>query len=105
MRAGKLDKIIEVQRHIVAVDDYGTQTEGWTAVATVRAQVLQSSTEEFLRSFGTTSDIALIFRIRHIGGLTPTDRVLFDGKAYDLKEVKELGRRAGLDLRCAMVGA
>ena len=105
MRAGKLDKTIEVQRHTVAVDDYGTQTEGWTAVATVRAQVLQSSNEEFLRSFGTTSDIAIIFRIRHIDGLTPTDRVLFGGQAYDLKEVKELGRREGLDLRCMAVGS
>lgn len=105
MRAGKLDKTIELQRHTVAVDDYGTPTEGWATVATIRAQVLQSSTEEFLRSFGTTSDTAIIFRIRHMDGLTPTDRVLFDGKAYDLKAVKELGRRAGLDLRCAMVGA
>lgn len=105
MRAGKLDRTVEIQRHTVAVDDYGTQTEGWATVATVRAQVLQSTTEEFLRSFGTTSDIAIIFRIRHVDGLTPTDRVLFAGQAYDLKEVKELGRREGLDLRCALVGS
>lgn len=105
MRAGKLDKTIEIQRQTVAVDDYGTQTEGWTTVTTIRAQVMQSTTEEFLRSFGTTSDIAIMFRIRHMDGLTPTDRVLFNGKAYDLKEVKELGRREGLDLRCAAVGS
>jgi SPP1 family predicted phage head-tail adaptor len=103
MRAGKLDKTIEIQRHTLSVDDYGTQTEGWATAATVRAQVMQSTTEEFLRSFGTTSDIAIIFRIRHMEGLTPTDRVQFNGQAYNLNEVKELGRRAGLDLRCVAV--
>lgn len=100
MRAGKLDKTIQIQRSATTVDDYGTPSEGWATVATVRAQLIQSTTEEFLRSFGTTSEAAVIFRIRHMTGFNPTDRVLFDGTAYDLKEVKELGRREGLDLRC-----
>lgn len=105
MRAGKLDKTITVQRFASAVDDYGTETQAWSTVATVRAQVIQSSTEEFLKAFGTTPESAIVFRIRHRDGIVLADRVAYAGRAYDLKEIKELGRREGLELRCVAAGA
>ena len=105
MRAGKLDKTISIERLGLTVDDYGTETEGWTNIATVRAQLVQSTTEEFLRSFGNTSETAVVFRIRYRDGLKVADRVTMQGQAFDLKEIKELGRRDGLELRCAVVGA
>ncbi|KQM35678.1 head-tail adaptor protein [Rhizobium sp. Leaf68] len=104
MRAGKLDKTITIERHAITVDDYGTQTEGWSEIATVRAQIVQQSTEEFMRSFGSTGETVMVFRIRHRDGLKVADRVTEQGQAYDVKEVKELGRREGLDLRCVAVG-
>lgn len=100
MRAGKLDKTIKIQRRGETVDEYGTVGEGWTDLATVRAQVITSSTEEFLQSAGTTGQTAMVFRIRHREGILLTDRVTHRGQAFDIKEVKELGRRDGLDLRC-----
>ncbi|CAN7437414.1 phage head closure protein [Neorhizobium sp. LjRoot104] len=105
MRAGKLDKTITIQRSGLTVDDYGTETEGWNDVATVRAQLVQQSTEEFMRSFGSSSEMAVIFRVRYRDDLTPSDRITYQGQAYDVKEIKELGRREGLDLRCVAVGA
>lgn len=105
MRAGKLDKIITIERVTTTVDEYGTPVEGWAEVATVRAQLIQSTTEEFMRSFGVSSETAVIFRIRHMDGITLADRVTYDGRHHDLKEIKELGRREGLDLRCVATGA
>ncbi|MEW4400543.1 phage head closure protein [Agrobacterium tumefaciens] len=105
MRAGKLDKTITIERHAITVDDYGTQTEGWTAIATVRAQLVQSTTEEFMRSFGSTGETAVIFRIRHRDGFKVADRVTTQGQDFDVKEIKELGRREGLELRCVAIGA
>ena len=104
MRAGKLDKTITIERHAITVDDYGTQTEGWSQIATVRAQIVQQSTEEFMRSFGSTGETAMVFRLRHCDGLKVADRVTHQGQAFDVKEIKELGRREGLDLRCVAVG-
>lgn len=104
MRAGKLDRIIEVLRLSRTVDDYGTETEAWTAVATVRAQLVQSSTEEFMNSFGSSAETAAVFRIRYRDDLLTSDRVTYRGQAYDVKEIKELGRREGLDLRCVASG-
>ncbi len=104
MRAGKLDKTITIQRRGEVIDDYGTVTEGWTDLVTVRAQVIQQSAEEFLKSAGTSEQTAFVFRIRHREGLATADRVSFQGDFFDLKEIKELGRRDGLDLRCVAGG-
>ena len=105
MRAGKLDKSITIERFASTIDDFGTETEAWATVATMRAQVIQSSTEEFLKAFGTTPERAIVFRIRHRDGLALADRVVYAGRAYDFKEIKELGRREGLELRCVAAGA
>ena len=105
MRAGKLDKTVTIERATTIVDDYGTPTPGWATVATVRAQLVQQSTEEFMRGWGTSSEAVTVFRIRHMDGITPADRVTLGSAAYDLKEIKELGRREGLELRCLAVGA
>ena len=104
MRAGKLDQTITIERGAATVDEYGTPSEGWSPVATVRAQVIQASTEEFLKGFGETAETAIIFRIRHMDGIRVADRVTYDGRHHDIKEVKELGRREGLDLRCIAAG-
>lgn len=105
MRAGKLTKTIVIQRVTTTVDEYGTPIEGWATVATVRADLIQSSVEEFMRSFGTSAETAVIFRIRYLDGVTTADRVTHDGRSFDVKEIKELGRREGLELRCAAQGA
>lgn len=104
MRAGKLTKTIVIERTATTVDDYGTPSEGWTIIATVRAQVLQQTTQEFLAAPGTTAETATVFRIRHRDGIETADRITHDGKAFDVKEIKELGRREGLDLRCIAAG-
>lgn len=100
MRAGKLDRIITVQRFESTVDDYGTPVETWTDVATVRAQKVQASTEEFIEGQGATDDTVIIFRTRWLDGVTNADRVVHDGENFNVMETKEIGRRKGLELRC-----
>lgn len=104
MKAGLLDRIITVERVTTTVDDYGTPVEGWTTVATIRAQRVKLTTEEFLRAFGSTSEAIAVFRIRHMDGLTLADRITCEGQSYDLKAVEPLGRREGLELRCIAAG-
>lgn len=104
MRAGKLDKTITIERLGTTVNDYGTVSEGWSLLHTVKAQLLQSSASEFPASSGTNSETVSVFRIRHLDGIGLADRIVHDGAVYDLKEVKELGRRSGLELRCIAHG-
>lgn len=100
MRAGKLDRQIVIQVYSNTVDGYGTPVETWTQIATVRAQVVQQSTEEFIRNGGAAPETAIIFRTRFIDRVTTSHRVLLDGQTFNIKETKEIGRREGLELRC-----
>lgn len=104
MRAGRLDRTVIIQRVATTVDEYGTPSEGWTTVATVRAQRVKLSTEEFLRAFGNASESVAVFRIRHLDGLTLADRITCDGETYDLKFIEPIGRRQVLELRCTATG-
>lgn len=100
MRAGNLDSVIVVQRFTVTGDDgYGNTTEAWADLATLRAQLIQAGTEEFIRNFAISEDTAIVFRTRFFEGVTNTDRVIYDGLVHDVKELKEIGRGKGLEIR------
>lgn len=104
MRAGKLDRSISIQRFTNTVDEYGTPVQTWTDVATVRAQIVQQSTEEFIRGFGASDETVIIFRMRYLAGVTLADRISYGGVLHNIKEVKEIGRRKGLEVRCVATG-
>lgn len=99
MRAGKLDRTITIERDTATVDDYGTPTTTSAVVATARAQLLMQNTEEFIRGFGASDQAVVIFRTRWIAGLTNADRVIFEGRSHNVKEIKPLGRDRGLEIR------
>lgn len=100
MRAGKLDRVIRIDRFSAGLPDaFGTVTPVFAPMATLRAQVVQSSTEEFMQAAGTTDQTAIIFRTRWLDGVTTSDRVLYENSFFNIKEIKELGRRRGLELR------
>ena len=101
MRAGKLDRTITIRRFDdAAIDDYGVPTPNWADVATVRAQLVQQSTEEFIDNRGADDDAVMIFRTRYLDSVTTKDRVRFDSTDYDIREVKITGRNRYMELRC-----
>ncbi|WP_296580063.1 phage head closure protein [Xanthobacter sp.] len=99
MKAGQMDRRITIERGTEARDADGVLTTTWAPVATLWASLIQSSTSEFLQGSGLQGDTATIFRIRWLAGVTLLDRIRFDGVGYDIKEIKELGRRRGLEIR------
>lgn len=100
MRAGALDRRIEIQAASESKDEFGVITEAWQTVATVRAQIIQSATAEYLAGAGEAGEAVLIFRARWLDGLSVRNRVIYNGQAYDVREIKEIGRRKGVDIRC-----
>lgn len=103
MKAGRMVHVIEIQSATVAVNDAGTPTSTWTKFATLRAELVEQDTEEFLRGAGDTNVTALVFRVRYVDGITPSHRVSFDGTGYDIEQIVPIGRRNGLELRCRRV--
>lgn len=103
MRAGKLDRSITIQSFSNTVSDDGTPVEAWIAFATVRAEVIQSGTDEFLAGYGESDRTVYVFRIRWLAGITSDHRVQYDGRNLNVRELKEIGRRKGLEIRCEEV--
>lgn len=100
MRAGKLDRTIRIDQWSAGTpNDFGTVTPGFVVLATLRAQIIQTSTEEFIEAQGATDDTVIIFRTRWLSGVTTADRIHYDGKFFNIKETKEIGRRKALELR------
>lgn len=100
MRAGKLDQLITIESSTYEIDDMGTPVYTWSKVADMRAQIVQASTEEFMRAYGTSDEDVIIFRTRYIAGVDNSDRIAFAGSFFDIKEIKVIGRNRGLELRC-----
>ncbi|MBZ9694540.1 phage head closure protein [Mesorhizobium sp. CO1-1-9] len=99
MRAGKLDRTISIERKTETVSPTGAVVTAWLNIATVRAEIVTQSASEFLTGFGEAENGTIVFRVRYLAGITTADRVSYAGQVYDLKEVTEIGRRRGLELR------
>nr|WP_196107487.1 MULTISPECIES: phage head closure protein [unclassified Ochrobactrum] len=100
MRAGKLDRLITIQRATYVDDGMGNQTPAWAKLADLRAQIVQASTEEYIRAYGASDDTVIIFRTRYFPGVKNEDQIVYAGSEFDIKETKELGRKQGLEIRC-----
>ena len=101
MRAGNLDRIITVQAaEISEPDENRNVTEGWGEARTLRAQIIQAATDEFLRASGESSEETVVFRTHFVDGITTAHRVTYQGRPFNIRETKEIGRREGLELRC-----
>lgn len=99
IRAGKLDRQITIERQNETVLPSGSVVREWTPIATVRAELVQQSAEEYLTGYGAAEQERLLFRIHYLRGITTADRVIYAGQPHDLKEIVELGRRRALELR------
>ncbi|MCB1522490.1 MAG: phage head closure protein [Rhodoblastus sp.] len=102
LRSGAFDRVVTIERMTTTVDDYGAPQQAWVPVIAVHAQLIQATAKEFIRDFGAASVATCIFRIRYVAGITLADRVVYDGGDYHIKEVAEIGRRRGLELRCVL---
>src|SRR4051794_1564927 len=101
MRAGKLNQTITIERHAEVLDDYGVPRETWAPIATMKAEIVQASSDEFLSSAGQASETVIIFRTRFIE-MTPADRVSSTtGQVFNVKELRPIGRRSGLEIRAS----
>lgn len=99
MNIGKLDRRISIERQTETVKPSGGVVKSWTPIASVWAETLQQTATEFFTGYGEAETGSMIFRIRFVAEITTADRVTYNGIAYNLKEIKELGRRDALELR------
>ena len=116
MRAGKLDRLIDIQRSSSGTSSSGEVIAGWQTIVTRRAASYAPvvGTERF-----NAPQVAALqqveFRIRYsadVASLSPLDRVVYPAldassppadfsRLYDILAVNEIGRREGLAIIAA----
>lgn len=99
IHSGNLDRQIIIERQTETVAASGAVSRAWVEIATVRAELVQQSTDKLLSGLGETATANLVFRIRYLADLTTADRVIYGGATHDIDAIAELGRKRGLELR------
>jgi SPP1 family predicted phage head-tail adaptor len=101
MDAGRLDRRIVIQRATTTANSFNEPISTWATLATVWAKAEPVSDGERQRSGETLADKKYRFTIRwsyDVSEVDPRDRVVFDGRTYDVSGVKEMGRREFIEL-------
>lgn len=94
-RSEDLDRRLEIQRKTVTQSSSGEPVETWATLATVWAQKLPDRGQERHATRQLVGSAVMMFRTRYRAdlALTVQDRLVFDGKTWDIHDIREIGRR------------
>lgn len=98
IRAGRMDRRIELQRATETRDAEAGVVRTWSTYATLPAAVTPVSGSEGLKNQLPQASRTAIFLIRYRPGVLVTDRILFGGVPWDITFIAEQGRREALEL-------
>lgn len=106
MQSERLDRRITLQRSTDTQDEYGSPVKAWADLATVWANYKPvSDGEKFserLNGGEVAATLSARFAVRYDSAwadLNPKDRLIFEGRLFDIANVKEVhGRRAFLEI-------
>lgn len=102
MQAGKLDRVIDIVRAVISKNDLNEDIETWQPVVSkCWASATPVSDGERFRAGETLAQRKIRFVIRHsvdVSTVDPRDRIIFEGKTFDINGVKEIGRREAIEI-------
>src|SRR5689334_12459889 len=98
LRAGDLDRRIELRRQLAGTDDVGQPNGGWLTVDTVWAQYKPAMGREIRDGLVADTTMPATFRIRWRGDVATDWVIRYGGQVYDIASINEIGRREGLEI-------
>jgi hypothetical protein len=105
IRAGDLDRTLYITRVSELLDEFGAASDCATQRAVrLKAALLENHSNDTMQAWGAASDTTLIFRTWFISWVKAGDLVRYQGREFIVKEIKELGRRRGIELQVERVG-
>lgn len=96
MRAGTLDRRIELLRPVKSIDDdTGESVVTYVPDRSVRAQRLSIRGTEGFSGVERFAEVTDRFRVHYLDGrkVTPEWAIRYDERTYDIVEAREIGRR------------
>lgn len=99
--AGTLRHQIEIQRYTETQNDFGEVIEEWNTLHTVRASIAPLSGKEYFASKQVNAETTHQVYIRYISGLKPADRILFNGRIFNILNILNYKEKnVSLELLC-----
>jgi SPP1 family predicted phage head-tail adaptor len=101
MRYGRLDRRVTLERKATSLSLSGEETETWSTLATRWAAVETPTGDEKFSNPQLVAKQQQEFLVRwssDIADLSPLDRLSYNGSAYDIHAVSEVGRREALKI-------
>lgn len=105
MLAGKLDRRVQLLRATLVENAIGDMVPTWNVLATRWASRQDLSDAERVRAQQVGATMSTRFQIRWdatVSSLSPKDRLSCDGQVFDIRGVKEIQRRKGLEITCSL---
>ncbi len=93
MRAGRLNERVTIQQKSVLRETDGSEVITWVDIATVWMEVEPLAGREYLAARQAQSDVTTRFRCRFRAGLTTSQRLVWKGQPFNIKDVIELNAR------------
>jgi SPP1 family predicted phage head-tail adaptor len=101
MRAGKLNRLVTIQRPGPGRDEVGQPIDEWLNVATVWANIVHKSGIETIRADAPVSSVRASIRIRYRTDIDATMRVFHGATVYQVLAVMpDAAGREFADLVC-----
>lgn len=101
MRSGSLDRKITIQRATMVPNAAGEDVPTWADLVTVRASKTDIPDGERWRAAEVAATITTRFQVRWnalTASVTPKDRIICEGRVYEVSHSKEIGRAVGLEI-------
>lgn len=110
LKAGRLRHRVELQAKSVTRDNYGAETITWIAIVSYAsdgkfaAECLPLSGREYLAARSEVAETLIKVRIRWRADVSTANRVVWDGRVYDIEAALDTGgRHEELVLMCKEV--
>lgn len=99
MFAGSLDRRLEWQRATgVTVDGTGGEAKTWTRLFETWCCKAAARGLELVQSMESTEEEVTVLQFRWRPDLQVTDRVVFEGRTWNIQGLTEIGRRDGYEV-------
>jgi SPP1 family predicted phage head-tail adaptor len=98
MRAGRMRWQVTIVRRTDELDEWDQPLDVWNDLRTVRGEKIHKAEDEKFAAAQRYEARLVTFRIYYTADIRATDRLRCDGLEYDIKGIRELGFRRGLEI-------
>jgi SPP1 family predicted phage head-tail adaptor len=98
VKAGRLDRRVQLQSRVVTRNASGEDVVTYSVVGDVWAEKFDLRGREFYAAQQAKADVTTRWRIRWRSDVSVLHRLVYEGRSYDINAAAEIGRREGLEL-------